>query len=336
VAPFRSAAPAPVDTIAEAADRIAANIDRVIEGKHDIVRLGVAVLLAEGHLLIEDVPGVGKTTFAKSLARSIDCTVRRVQFTPDLLPSDVTGVSVYNAEERDFEFKPGPVFANLVVGDEINRASPKTQAALLECMEERQVTVDGVTYPLEAPFMVLATQNPIEMEGTYPLPEAQRDRFTARISLGYPNRQAEIAMLGEHAAEDPLDTLAPVSTSAEVRALIAGVRGVFVADALKAYAVDLAEATRRSRSVRLGASPRATLQLLRTAKAWAAMEGREYVVPDDLQSLLPSVLAHRLLLSAEAQLSGVSSDQLLAGVVQSVALPDQRNAGPNGHHRSRP
>jgi MoxR-like ATPase len=336
VAPLRSPAPAPVDSVAEAADRITANIDRVIEGKHDIVRLGVAVLLAEGHLLVEDVPGVGKTTFAKALARSIDCTVRRVQFTPDLLPSDVTGVSVYNAEDRDFEFKPGPVFANLVVGDEINRASPKTQAALLECMEERQVTVDGVTYPLEAPFMVLATQNPIEMEGTYPLPEAQRDRFTARISLGYPNRQAEIAMLGEHAAEDPLDTLAPVSTSAEVRALITGVRGVFVADALKAYAVDLADATRRSRSVRLGASPRATLQLLRTAKAWAAMEGREYVVPDDLQSLLSPVLAHRLLLSAEAQLSGVSSDQVLAGVVQSVALPDQRGAGPNGHHRSRP
>jgi MoxR-like ATPase len=333
VAAFPSAAAAPVAEVAEVAERITANIDRVIEGKHDTVRLGVAVLLAEGHLLIEDVPGVGKTTFAKSLARSIDCTVRRVQFTPDLLPSDVTGVSVYNAENRDFEFKPGPVFANLVVGDEINRASPKTQAALLECMEERQVTVDGVTYPLEAPFMVLATQNPIEMEGTYPLPEAQRDRFTARISLGYPNRQAEIAMLGEHAAVDPLDSLAPVSTSAEVRSLIAGVRGVFVAEALKAYAVDLAEATRRSRSARLGASPRATLQLLRTAKAWAAIEGRDYVVPDDLQFLLGPVLAHRLLLSAEAQLSGVTSDQLLRAVVQSVALPDQRTA-PNGHLRS--
>jgi MoxR-like ATPase len=323
--------------VAEVAERITANIDRVIEGKHDTVRLGVAVLLAEGHLLIEDVPGVGKTTFAKALARTIDCSVRRVQFTPDLLPSDITGVSVYNAEERDFEFKPGPVFANLVVGDEINRASPKTQAALLECMEERQVTVDGVTYPLEAPFMVLATQNPIEMEGTYPLPEAQRDRFTARISMGYPNRQAEIAMLGEHAAVDPLLSLEPVSTSTEVQSLIAGVRGIHVADALKAYAVDLAEATRRSRSVRLGASPRATLHLLRTAKAWAAMEGRDYVLPDDLQFLLSPVLAHRLLLSAEAQLSGISADQVLASVVQSVALPDPRTAATaNGHLRSRP
>ena len=188
---------------ARSASASSANIDQVIDGKHDTVRLGVAVLLAEGHLLIEDVPGVGKTKFAKALARSIDCSVRRVQFTPDLLPSDVTGVSVYNAEERDFEFKPGPVFANIVVGDEINRASPKTQSALLECMEERQVTVDGVTYGLEAPFLVLATQNPIDMEGTYPLPEAQRDRFTARISMGYPDRRAEIQMLGEHAAHRP-------------------------------------------------------------------------------------------------------------------------------------
>ena len=194
-----------VTEVREVGRRIAANIERVIEGKHEAVRLGLAVLLAEGHLLIEDVPGVGKTKFAKALARSIDCSVRRLQFTPDLLPSDVTGVSVYNSEQRDFEFKPGPVFANIVVGDEINRASPKTQAALLECMEERQVTVDGVTYGLEAPFMVLATQNPIDMEGTYPLPEAQRDRFTARISMGYPDRGAEIAMLGEHASVDPLD-----------------------------------------------------------------------------------------------------------------------------------
>ncbi len=191
---------ADVSTVRAVADRIARNIDQVIEGKHDTIRLGVAVLLAEGHLLIEDVPGVGKTKLAKALARSIDCSVRRIQFTPDLLPSDVTGVSVYNTDERDFEFKPGPVFANIVVGDEINRASPKTQSALLECMEERQVTVDGVTYSLESPFLVLATQNPIDMEGTYPLPEAQRDRFTARISLGYPDRTAEIAMLNEHAS----------------------------------------------------------------------------------------------------------------------------------------
>ena len=213
--------------------------------------------------------------------------MRRVQFTPDLLPSDVTGVSVYNSEDRDFEFKPGPVFANIVVGDEINRASPKTQSALLECMEERQVTVDGVTYPLESPFLVLATQNPIDMEGTYPLPEAQRDRFTARISMGYPDRDAEIMMLNEHAvASTRSTTLRPVSDATEVRALIAAVRTVHVAEAIKAYAVDLAEATRRSSEVRLGASPRATLQLLRTAKAWAALDGRDYVLPDDLQYVL--------------------------------------------------
>src|SRR5438067_3993592 len=236
--------------VRSAVGRIAANIEQVIEGKSAVVRLGLAVLLAEGHLLIEDVPGVGKTKFAKALARSIDCSVRRVQFTPDLLPSDITGVSVYNADDRDFEFKPGPVFANIVVGDEINRASPKTQAALLECMEERQVTVDGVTYMLEVPFLVLATQHPIDMEGTYPLPEAQRDRFTARISMGYPDRAAEITMLGEHAAVDPLDTLLPVSDATEVRALIGAVRSVYVSDSIKGYAVELAETTRRAPEVR--------------------------------------------------------------------------------------
>jgi len=314
-------APATVTTVREAGNRIKANIERVIEGKHSAVSLGLAVLLAEGHLLIEDVPGVGKTKFAKALARSIDCSVRRVQFTPDLLPSDITGVSVYNSEERDFEFKPGPVFANIVVGDEINRASPKTQAALLECMEERQVTVDGVTYGLESPFMVLATQNPIDMEGTYPLPEAQRDRFTARISMGYPDRTAEIAMLAEHAALDPLDALGSVSDATEVRTLIGAVRSVYVSDAVKAYAVDLAEATRRAPEVRLGASPRATLQLLRAGKAWAALEGREYVIPDDLQFLLSPVLAHRLLLTAEAHVAGRTPGDVLNRIVAQVPIP---------------
>jgi MoxR-like ATPase len=304
-----------------AAARIAANIEQVISGKHEAVRLGLTVLLAEGHLLIEDVPGVGKTKFAKALARSIDCSVRRLQFTPDLLPSDVTGVSVYNADERDFEFKPGPVFANIVVGDEINRASPKTQSALLECMEERQVTVDGVTYALESPFLVLATQNPIDMEGTYPLPEAQRDRFTARISLGYPDRRSEIAMLDEHAASDPLDSLRPVSDAVEIRQLIDAVRAVYVADALKAYAVDLAEATRRAPEIRLGASPRAVLHLLRAAKAWAAIEGRDHVLPDDLQFLLVPVLAHRLLLTAEAHVGGRSAGDVLARIVSSTPVP---------------
>jgi MoxR-like ATPase len=310
-----------VQAVRIAGERIVANIDHVIDGKHDTVRLGVAVLLAEGHLLIEDVPGVGKTKFAKALARSIDCSVRRVQFTPDLLPSDVTGVSVYNTEERDFEFKPGPVFANIVVGDEINRASPKTQSALLECMEERQVTVDGNTYALESPFLVLATQNPIDMEGTYPLPEAQRDRFTARISMGYPDRRAEIQMLGEHAALDPLEMLRPVSDAREVRSMIGGVRAVHVAESIKAYAVDLADATRSASDVRLGASPRATLQLLRAAKAWAALDGREYVLPDDLQFMLVPVLAHRMLLTADAHVAGRTAEDVLVEIRRTVPIP---------------
>jgi len=323
--PVAAAAPA---TIAAAGDRIAANIEQVIEGKRTAIRLGLAVLLAEGHLLIEDVPGVGKTKYAKALARSIDCSVRRVQFTPDLLPSDITGVSVYNAEDRDFEFKPGPVFANIVVGDEINRASPKTQAALLECMEERQVTVDGVTYGLESPFMVLATQNPIDMEGTYPLPEAQRDRFTARISMGYPDRAAEIQMLEEHASIDPLDSLRPVSDATQVRGLIDGVRQVHVSDAIKAYAVDLAEATRRVPDVRLGASPRATLQLLRASKAWAALDGRGYVIPDDLQFLLVRVLAHRLLLTSDAHVAGRTAEDVLGRIATTVPIPaEARSTG---------
>jgi MoxR-like ATPase len=313
--------PGGVEIVRRVGTRIATNIEQVIEGKHGAIKLGVIVLLAEGHLLIEDVPGVGKTKFAKALARSIDCSVRRVQFTPDLLPSDITGVSVYNSEDRDFEFKPGPVFANIVVGDEINRASPKTQAALLECMEERQVTVDGITYALESPFMVLATQNPIDMEGTYPLPEAQRDRFTARISMGYPDRRAEIAMLGEHAALDPLDTLQPASDAAMVRTLISAVRAVYVSDAAKAYAVDLAEATRTSPDVRLGASPRATLQLLRAAKAWAAYDGRDYVLPDDLQELLVPVFAHRMILTSEAHVSRRSAEDVLARVLAHTPVP---------------
>jgi MoxR-like ATPase len=321
--------PADVAAVQSGAKRIAANIEHVIEGKHDAVRLGVAVLLAEGHLLIEDVPGVGKTTFAKALARSIDASVRRIQFTPDLLPSDVTGVSIYNGQERDFEFKPGPVFANIVVGDEINRASPKTQAALLECMEERQVTVDGKTYVLDEPFIVVATQNPLDMEGTYPLPESQRDRFTARISMGYPNRQSEIDMLSEHAATDPLEELGPVSNAAEIRALVGAVRRVHVATAIKAYAVDLATATRESPVVRLGASPRATLQLLRAAKAWAAMEGRDYVIPDDVQGLLGPVFGHRLLLTSEAHLNGRDARDILASIVHALPIPSP-NAGVDG------
>ena len=315
-------------SVAAAAARIAGNIEQVIEGKSEVVKLGITVLLAEGHLLIEDVPGVGKTKFAKALARSIDCSVRRIQFTPDLLPSDVTGVSIYSAESRDFEFKPGAVFANIVVGDEINRASPKTQSALLESMEERQVTVDTTTYRLESPFMVLATQNPIDMEGTYPLPEAQRDRFTARLSMGYPDRRAEIEMLSEHDSADPLDDLKPVSDATEIRGLIAAARSVYVADSIKAYAVDLANATRGSVEIRLGASPRAVLQLVRAAKAWAAIEDRDYVAPDDVQRLVEPVLAHRLILTPEAQLARRTPAQILAAIVAATPLP-----GPGPHRR---
>ena len=315
-------APAGLDNLAESAARITGNIEQVIEGKPDVVRLALVVLLAEGHLLIEDVPGVGKTMLAKALARSIDCSVRRIQFTPDLLPSDVTGVSVYDQTTREFEFKPGAIFANLVVGDEINRASPKTQSALLEAMEERQVTVDGTTYVLEAPFMVIATQNPIEMEGTYPLPEAQRDRFTARVSMGYPSAQAELDMLDTHGGPAALDDLEPVADAVEVRKLIDVVRGIHVSDEVKRYVVDLATATRQAPELRLGASPRASLQLLRASRAYAGLQGRDYVRPDDVQDLAGAVLAHRLLPTAEAQVSRRTPEAVVGDLVARVPLPD--------------
>jgi MoxR-like ATPase len=311
-----------LDDLVESTGRIRANIEQVIEGKSEPIRLALVVLLAEGHLLIEDVPGVGKTLLAKALARSIDCSVRRIQFTPDLLPSDVTGVSVYNQELREFEFKPGAVFANLVVGDEINRASPKTQSALLEAMEERQVTVDGITYVLESPFMVIATQNPIEMEGTYPLPEAQRDRFTARVSMGYPSSAAELDMLETHGGADPLDDLEPVADALEVRKLIEVVRGIHVSEDVKKYVVDLATATRQSPDLRLGASPRATLQLLRAGRAQAALEGRDYVLPDDIQQLAGPVLSHRLLPTAEAQVARRTPEAVVNDLVARVPLTD--------------
>ncbi|MGX7680415.1 AAA family ATPase [Jatrophihabitans sp. DSM 45814] len=317
----------PIADIGPAAMRIANNIEKAIAGKHDVIRLGVTVLLAEGHLLIEDVPGVGKTTFAKALARSIDCTVRRIQFTPDLLPSDVTGVSIFNSETTEFEFKPGPVFANILLGDEINRASPKTQAALLECMAERQVTVDGVRYELQAPFLVLATQNPVEMEGTYALPEAQRDRFTAKISLGYPDRRAEIAMLSDQTTSDPIEELKAVSDAATVRGLIEAVRSVHVAEGVKDYVVSLAEGTRAHAEIRLGASPRASLHLLRTAKAAAAIAGRDFVLPDDVQQLALPVLAHRIILMPTTTVAGRSPEDLIAEVVSKTAIPTAAQAG---------
>jgi MoxR-like ATPase len=313
-----------LDDLVRAAHRVATAVESVIEGKAEAVRLALTVLLAEGHVLIEDVPGVGKTMLAKALARSTDCSVRRIQFTPDLLPSDITGVSAYNQERREFEFKPGPVFANIVVGDEINRASPKTQSALLECMEERQVTVDGTTYPLAPPFMVIATQNPIEMEGTYPLPEAQRDRFTARISMGYPSAESELAMLDAHGSSSPLDALEPVARAEDMRELITAVRKVHVADALKQYVIKLVTATRSTPELRLGASPRATLHLLRASRARAALDGRDFVIPDDVQALALPVLAHRLLPSAEALVARQLPEQVLAAIVGRVPLPQFR------------
>ena len=316
------AAVADLETLTRVAGRVRANIERVIEGKPDVVFATLVVLLAEGHLLIEDVPGVGKTQLSKALARSIDCSVRRIQFTPDLLPSDVTGVSVFNQNTREFEFRPGGVFANIVVGDEINRASPKTQSALLECMEERQVTVDNVTYQLEQPFMVIATQNPIEMEGTYALPEAQRDRFMARVSVGYPLPAAEIAMLNSHTRTNPLDDLEPVADAAEIRKLIGIVGQVHVSDPVQRYAVALVSATRHHEELTLGASPRATLHLVRAAKASAALHGRDFVLPDDVTTLAPSVLAHRLLPSVEAAMNGRTTAAILDSVVASVAVPD--------------
>ena len=308
--------------LSDTTTRIRRAVEGVIEGKRDTVRLAITVMLAEGHLLIEDVPGVGKTMLAKALARSVDSSVRRVQFTPDLLPSDITGVSIYNQEQREFEFKPGAIFANIVVGDEINRASPKTQSALLECMEERQVTVDGITYELAVPFMVVATQNPIEMEGTYPLPEAQRDRFMARISMGYPNEQAELQMLDTHGMTSPLDVMKPVSDATEIARLIELVRRVHVSDQVRRYAVDLVLATRRSSELRLGASPRATLHLIRAARAAAALDDRDYVLPDDVQGLAVAVLAHRLLPTAESQIGRRTTEDIVTDLLTQVPLPD--------------
>ena len=317
---------ADLDTLGRVTNRIRASIEKVIEGKPEVTELALVVLLAEGHLLIEDVPGVGKTMLSKALARSIDCTVRRIQFTPDLLPSDVTGVSIFNQDTREFEFRPGGIFANIVVGDEINRASPKTQSALLECMEEKQVTVDGTTYFLDSPFMVIATQNPIEMEGTYALPEAQRDRFMARVSMGYPVEAAEIAMLDTHTGANPLDDLEPVADASEIRKLIDIVGQVYVSTAVQRYSVAISTATRNSSELMLGASPRATLHLVRAAKASAAIAGRDYVLPDDVQGLAVQVLSHRLLTTVEASMSGRTPEAALRQIVASVPMPESRRS----------
>lgn len=311
-----------VERVQEAAGRIARAVATVIDGKDGAISTALTVLLAEGHLLVEDVPGVGKTQLARALAASVDASVSRIQFTPDMLPSDITGVSVYDQQERRFEFQPGPVFANVVIGDEINRASPKTQSALLESLEERQVTVDGTTHLLPSPFLVVATQNPVEMEGTYALPEASRDRFMARLSIGYPDAESELRMLRQRETGSPLDALRPLVSLDELQGMIAAVRRVYAAEVVERYAVAVVQATRVHSDVRLGASPRATLQLVRAAKAWAALNGRRYVVPDDVDVLAVPVLAHRLVLAGGLGAeSAAAAAEVVADVVRSTRVP---------------
>jgi MoxR-like ATPase len=301
--------------------RILDNLRRVIHAPDETLEFAVLCLLSEGHLIIEDFPGVGKTTLAKALARSVDCSFSRLQFTPDLLPSDVTGVNVFSQRSGEFEFRPGPVFANILLVDEINRASPKTQAALLECMQERQVTVDGVSYQLAPPYMVMATQNPIEYEGTYPLPEAELDRFTMRIAIGYPPLADEAKMLTENAAETPLERLEPVASAQEVLGAIDDSKRVFVEESLNRYVVAILRHTRSDNRLYLGASPRAGLMLLRVAKVRALIAGRDFVQPDDVKSVAPTVLAHRLILAPEARSAGLDAEDLVRDVIERTPVP---------------
>ena len=320
------AAPRPQQSFKDLFDTLANQVERVLRGKRRAVHLSLVCLFAEGHLLIEDVPGVGKTSLAKAIARSIGGSWRRVQFTPDLLPSDVTGVSVWDRTRSDFEFRPGGVFANVVLADEINRASPKTQSALLEAMEERQVTVDTQTYHLPRPFLVIATQNPVELEGTYPLPEAQLDRFLLRLRIGYPDRAAEVAILDAQGV-DPInvDELEPVTDADTIAGWIHELGRVYVAPELQGYIVDLVAATRQHRDLMLGVSPRGALALQRAARALSASVGRSYVVPDDVKTLASAVLEHRLVLSSEAMMRGVDPGDVLASILDTVPVPATRS-----------
>ncbi|HVF32054.1 MAG TPA: MoxR family ATPase [Acidimicrobiales bacterium] len=312
-----------ITSFADRFDAVVDNVAQVISGKEDAIRLALVCMVAEGHLLIEDVPGVGKTSLAKALANSIDGEYSRIQFTPDLLPSDVTGVMVYKRHNDEFEFRQGGIFANIVLGDEINRASPKTQSALLEAMEERQVTIDSTTYLLDTPFMVIATQNPIEHEGTYPLPESQLDRFLMRIEMGYPDKASEIEILDHHGTSTT-ESVKAVVASADIQEMAALAATVHVAPALKAYLVDLADATRRHPRLALGVSPRGTLALMRAARALAASVGREFVLPDDLKALAGPVLEHRLVVTPEASMGGAGQGDLLDDVLAAVPVPTAR------------
>jgi MoxR-like ATPase len=312
------------DAIAGAGDtarRVIENVARVIHAPDGLLERCVLALLCEGHIILEDFPGVGKTMLAKSLARSLDCEFARIQATPDLLPSDITGVNVFNLQANEFEFRPGPVFANLVLVDEINRASPKTQSALLECMQEVQVTIDGSTHRLARPFMVIATQNPIEYEGTFPLPEAQLDRFAMRLHLGYPEMDDEARMLSEHAASEPLEGLHPVTSAADLESAIAAVKGVFVEESLNRYVVALLRHTRSDSRLALGASPRAGIAVMRVAKAHAVLRGREYVIPADIKDVAADVLSHRVIMAADARSGGMDPAEVIGDALQRTPVP---------------
>ncbi|MEE9285431.1 MAG: MoxR family ATPase [Dehalococcoidia bacterium] len=308
-------------SVKETADRVVANIGRVIVGKSEVVELALVAVLCQGHLLIEDVPGIGKTTLAKTIARSLDCSFKRIQFTPDLMPADITGLNYYNQKTGEFEFHPGPIIAQVVLADEINRATPRTQAALLEAMEERQVTIDGVTMPLPRPFLVLATQNPIELEGTFPLPEAQLDRFLLRLRLGYPSEEEEEEIIQRFESSDPLAAMEPVLAASDVVRLGEALTAVTCEPVVRRYLVQVVRATRASDALDLGASPRASLALFRTARALAAIRGRDYILPDDIKYLAPHVIPHRLILGTQAHLRGRDAEGVVREILETLPVP---------------